>query len=105
MSTRNWAGLVIILQFLDGLTTYIGVKALGPRAEGNPLIRYAIENLGPEFALVSIKLLAVMFVVALYRLNRKSKTYLKTVLVILSVVYINVVAMWIYAFWNNSILF
>ncbi len=42
--------LLVVLQVLDGLFTYIGVTRLGLAVEGNPIVRWLMGHLGPFYA-------------------------------------------------------
>jgi len=54
----------ILLQILDGILTYIGVTQLGygSNAEGNPIIKYFIDNLGAELGLILTKSFAIFII-------------------------------------------
>lgn len=57
----------LVLQVLDGLLTFWGVRALGVGVEANTLIASAIETLGLHRALLSAKLFAALCGYILYR--------------------------------------
>ncbi|RIL08292.1 MAG: hypothetical protein DCC75_09275 [Proteobacteria bacterium] len=60
-----------LLQILDGMLTAIGVGHLGTEAEGNALLRYAMEEIGHINALFLIKGLAICVVLSLAYLSLK----------------------------------
>jgi hypothetical protein len=49
----------VLVQCLDGMFTYLGVKTWGPSVEANPLVSSAIAAAGPGLGLVGAKLVAV----------------------------------------------
>ena len=68
---RGVAALVIVnfaLQLFDGLATYIGLGA--GFAEGNPLLLWAFERLGPASALCLFKLEACACLLLVWHLRR-----------------------------------
>ncbi|MCB0310735.1 MAG: hypothetical protein KDD42_05845 [Bdellovibrionales bacterium] len=65
-------GIIISsLQILDGAMTAMGVHHLGTEAEGNLFIRYLMELLGPNLALILVKSFAIAIVVMLCLLAKK----------------------------------
>ena len=62
----------IIVQILDGILTYIGVTRFGELAEGNPLVKYLIVNLGVVFGLLLPKSIAILSVLGLNSQVEKS---------------------------------
>jgi len=62
------AALVVFLlaQACDGVLTYVGVTVYGTHMEGNPLISWLMAALGEGPALLSAKLMAVGFGIALH---------------------------------------
>lgn len=89
--------LCILLQLLDGFLTYVGVSAspLGLDAEGNPIIRSAMESLGPGTALLIVKSLAIGAI--LYLKARSSDlVMLKRVLGVVNLLYLISASLWIY---------
>ena len=62
------AALVVFLlaQACDGVLTYVGVTVYGTHMEGNPLISWLMTALGEGPALLSAKLMAVGFGIALH---------------------------------------
>lgn len=57
--------ILIVLQFLDGLLTAIGVGHFGTDKEGNILIRTLMNSIGHVPALLLVKLTAVFVIVNL----------------------------------------
>jgi hypothetical protein len=51
----------LLVQFLDGILTYLGVSIWGPGIEANPLISSAIAVAGPIPGLAIVKLIAIAF--------------------------------------------
>ena len=67
---RGLLALVCInlgLQFFDGVATYIGLQA--GVGEGNPLVAWALGQLGPASALFLFKLQACACLLLLWRLR------------------------------------
>jgi hypothetical protein len=62
--------LNILLQVFDGLATYLGLHAGFP--EGNPIVAWGIEHLGPAAALALFKLEACACLVVLWWLGSRS---------------------------------
>lgn len=67
LRTRNapfFGNLVIVLflcaQVLDGVFTYMGIRAFGHGVEANPLIAWLIVTMGPVGALASAKAAAIV---------------------------------------------
>jgi hypothetical protein len=56
----------LIVQFLDGAFTYVGINIWGPGVEGNPLIRSAVSFAGPGLGLAGAKLFAVVLGIGLH---------------------------------------
>lgn len=54
--------ILAVLQVLDGVLTASGVSFFGMQAEGNMLIRVAMEQLGAIPALVLLKSIAILIV-------------------------------------------
>lgn len=59
------AGVLITLQFLDGILTYAGISTFGIRAEGNPLLRSLMSIVGIVPAIAITKVLCVTIIVVL----------------------------------------
>jgi len=100
---KKLAAILIFLQFLDGLFTYIGVKRFGVEAEGNPIIKWLIETLGLECGLLGVKLAACIIIVCMVRYCQSKTT--SNLLKLLIFLYSNVVFLWIYGLlktWNAS---
>jgi uncharacterized membrane protein len=67
---RGTLGLVLVnlaLQLFDGAATYVGIHA--GFAEGNPLLLWTLDQLGPASALCLFKLQACACVLLLWRLR------------------------------------
>jgi hypothetical protein len=56
----------LIVQCLDGVLTYLGVRIWGPGIEVNPLISSAVQLAGLGAGLTGVKLIAVGFGMALH---------------------------------------
>jgi hypothetical protein len=56
----------LLVQCLDGVFTYLGVKTWGPAVEANPLISSAIAAAGLGLGLVGAKLVAIGFGIVLH---------------------------------------
>ena len=56
----------VIVQFLDGGLTYVGVTEWGPSVEANPLLSYAMVNAGVGTSLATAKLVAIGFGIVLH---------------------------------------
>ncbi|HJQ84230.1 MAG TPA: DUF5658 family protein [Candidatus Binatia bacterium] len=61
-------GVNLALQVFDGVATYVGVHA--GMAEGNPLLAWALGQLGPASALLLFKLQACACLLLLWRVRR-----------------------------------
>jgi hypothetical protein len=97
---KFWATYLCLLQIFDGLFTWWGVKFLGhgTNAEGNPIVKYIMDNLGVVPGLVLIKGIAIVVIYYLY-------THLKTKsLGLLCLVYTIVVGIWAYMFLYHNYL-
>jgi hypothetical protein len=90
--------LAMILQVLDGLYTYIGIRLFGSVIEGNPIIRFAVNLAGAELALISIKFAACLMISYISRVKSNQVFYM---LIFVNFVYLNVVALWAYEFFLN----
>ena len=58
----------LVLQVFDGVATYVGVHA--GMTEGNPLLAWALAQVGPGFALVLFKLQACACLLLLWHVRR-----------------------------------
>ena len=72
------------LQVVDGYVTAIGI-ARG-FVEGNPVVRYAVDVLGPAGGIMLVKLLALAFLFMLYR--RRHHRLVEPGLAYVAVVYV-----------------
>lgn len=57
--------VLIVLQILDGILTLTGVDTYGLYAEGNPLLRGLMGNIGAIPAIVITKLMCISLVISL----------------------------------------
>lgn len=57
--------VLIILQILDGVLTLTGVDNYGLYAEGNPLLRGLMGNIGTVPAILATKLMCISLVISL----------------------------------------
>ena len=55
-----------LVQFLDGAFTYVGMKIWGVGVEANPLISLAVTAAGLAVGVTGVKLVAVLFGIALH---------------------------------------
>ncbi len=62
---------LLLFQILDAVLTYIGVLSFGVEMEGNPLIRFLMNLVGPLVAIFVVKSFAVLCVVYLWNLRTK----------------------------------
>lgn len=62
---HNLVKINIVLQIFDGILTYLGVKRFGIDGEGNPLIHILMLNMGVVLALVAVKTLAILSLIAI----------------------------------------
>jgi len=56
----------VLVQCLDGIFTYLGVKMWGPGIEANPIVSSAMSFAGLGVGLASAKLIAVGFGIVLH---------------------------------------
>ena len=82
VTSRLTLWLFLLMQTLDGLFTYVGVRAYGVIAEGNVLLATWIGLVGPGAALVGAKSMAGACGVFLYGVGQRG------ILLALTVVYI-----------------
>ncbi|MFN8388707.1 MAG: DUF5658 family protein [Bdellovibrionota bacterium] len=57
--------VLVLMQALDGLLTSLGVSRYGVAVEGNPLLRTLMEQFGHVPILGLVKVIAILFVIAL----------------------------------------
>ena len=72
-------GLYITAHLLDAVLTYVGVNRLGLGAEGNPIVKWLMQNLGILPSLVVAKALGIGAGVWLYQHNSTSWLMFATV--------------------------
>jgi hypothetical protein len=56
----------LLVQFLDGVFTYLGVSIWGPGIEANPLVSLAVAAVGLGAGLAVTKLIAIGFGIVLH---------------------------------------
>jgi hypothetical protein len=56
----------LVVQYLDGVYTYLGLSIWGLNIEANPLIRTAVAVVGPGAGLALAKLVAISFGMVLH---------------------------------------
>lgn len=84
------------MQIFDGVLTSMGMTRFGTHAEGNPMMRFLIEQIGTHQALVAVKIMAVLLVVFLTVLAKRAK-WIKDLIGVLSCVYLFAAVLpWIY---------
>ncbi len=84
------------LQVFDGVLTSMGMTRFGVSAEGNPLMRSLMEQVGPHQALVVVKLFAVMLVILLTVLAKRAR-WVKDLIGFLSCIYLFMAIIpWVY---------
>jgi len=66
-----YATLFSTVQVADGVLTGIGVTAFGTQAEGNVLLKAAIENFGCWEAIICTKIVAISAIVGLVWISNK----------------------------------
>jgi hypothetical protein len=77
----------LLVQYLDGVYTYLGFSIWGVNIEANPLIRSAVGAVGPGTGLALAKLVAIGFGMMLHlRRVHRIVVLLTAVYVILSIV-------------------
>jgi hypothetical protein len=77
----------LLVQYLDGVYTYLGFSIWGLNIEANPLIRTAVAVVGPGTGLALAKLVAISFGIVLHLRRVHHVVAILTVLyVILSIV-------------------
>jgi uncharacterized membrane protein len=64
-----WLAFVVV-QALDGVMSYVGLRTLGPWMEANPLVAWHVSAVGPAAALLGAKLIAVACGMVLYFMAR-----------------------------------
>lgn len=56
----------VVVQYLDGLFTYVGIHTWGPSIEANPIVSSAVACAGPGGGLVLAKIVAIGLGMALH---------------------------------------
>lgn len=91
----------IVMQALDGALTYVGVGIHGLEIEGNPIVKYALSELGPLVGMCFIKGLAITVLICILLVPRKELTSISNMwfyyvcFTAINVVYSFVVYYWI----------
>lgn len=89
--------LQAILQIVDGILTYVGVVRFGTTdVEGNPIVKYCMNQLGAGEALILIKTLAILVVLLLSRSDNSNKVIFKRFLIPINLLYTVSAFMWLY---------
>ena len=84
------------MQVFDGYLTSKGINHFGTQAEANFLIRELMHIMGPDAALIVVKGLAILVVVALTALARKQRS-LKGIINALCAIYMMMAIIpWVY---------
>lgn len=70
-ASNHWFGNLavlgfVIVQYLDGTLTYLGLHIWGPGIEANPLVSSAISFAGPGPGLAATKLVAIALGIMLH---------------------------------------
>jgi hypothetical protein len=89
----------LLMQFLDGIFTYIGVTTWGLSVEFNPILVWAMSVVGVGLGLIAVKLVAIGFGGFLYWHGRH-----KTVALLAIIFLIFGVALWAYLFLTTQAL-
>ena len=77
----------LLVQYLDGVYTYLGLSIWGPNIEANPLIRAAVAVIGPGGGMALAKFVAISFGMVLHlRRVHHVVAILTAIYVILSIV-------------------
>ena len=76
-----WVTFVLV-QALDGVLTYIGVRTFGLDAEANPLVAWYAQAFGPAAGLAAAKLFAIGCASILYLTARHGTVAVLTLLYI-----------------------
>jgi hypothetical protein len=74
--------LFVVVQILDGVLTYIGVRTFGIGIEGNPLVAWYAQAFGPAAGLAAAKLFAIGCASILYLTARRGAVAILTVVYI-----------------------
>ena len=84
------------LQVFDWVLTHMGVSRFGAHAEGNPVLRYIMSLVGPERTLLVVKVAAIILVVFLTDLAKRTR-WIKNLISVLSFIYFFAAVLpWIY---------
>jgi hypothetical protein len=91
--------LHVLLQILDGILTYMGVTILAKSTEieGNPMLKWLMNEIGVVLAIVIVKSCAVLIILTLNKSAKKS-VMLRRCLFAVNLIYILVCAMWVLIF-------
>jgi hypothetical protein len=75
--------LFVVVQALDGVLSYVGVRTIGPWIEANPLVAWYASLYGPAVAFLGAKLFAVACGTVLYAMSRHRTLALLTIIYVL----------------------
>jgi len=91
-----YTALFVTVQVADGICTVSGIKYFGLQAEGNAILRSAVENYGCMPAIITAKLLAILAILGLVKIS-KHVSWAKNMLISLCFLYIFVAIIpWVY---------
>jgi len=89
------AVFLITLQVADATLTGFGVNTFGIGAEGNPLVKYVMVELGVIPGLILVKMFAILCIGLLWKAKATN------IILFLSGLYTSIVIMWLLAFYYN----
>ena len=89
-------------KFLDGIFTYAGVMLLGfgSEVEGNPLVKWLIEEFGAAPGLLIVKCLGICILIWLNKIVDKEK-WKRRAFGFIGSIYTVAIVMWIIVFWQH----
>ena len=82
MGDMVWLAFVVV-QALDGVLSYVGVRTIGPWIEANPIVAWYASLYGPAIAFAGAKLFAVACGTVLYAMSRHRTLALLTLIYVL----------------------
>ncbi len=83
----------VVAQCLDGIFTYVGVRAWGLGMEVNPLLVWFMSVIGVGIGLIAVKIVAVVLGTIIYRSGRHN------IVAVLATIYLVVAVLpWAYLF-------
>ena len=77
-----WLAFVVV-QALDGVFSYVGVRTIGPWIEANPVVAWYASEYGPAIAFLGAKLFAVACGTVLYAMSRHRTLALLTLIYVI----------------------